>query len=119
MMKSLAGILLPAGLQWPDAARSLATRHVVRTDLAGGPVIFAPTAVPRPITLVAGEDYGWLPEATAAALLALAPAAAPHTLVWGALTLPVAFAGQPAIDLTRLWPAAPWYVGTINLIALE
>lgn len=117
-MKRLGDIVLPAGLQWSNQGDSAHVSHVVRTDLSGRAVVFGPKRQPRAVTLTAGDDYGWIPEHTVWALHELARSAGPHPLVWGDQTVPVVFAGDPAIELTRLVPDQPWFVGNIYLLSV-
>jgi|GEM_PF-5133601 len=119
-MKRLADIVLPDALVWREQSESGSRAHVSRTDLAGRAVLFRAARRPRVITLEAGDDYGWIDAATRDALLLLAATGTPPLwLEWGAMNIPVAFHGDPAIALRPLWPGHDQYhIGTITLIAL-
>lgn len=117
-MKKLDSLVLPNGLYWQDQYASLGTTGVVRTALNGGAVIFGPHTQPRKITLSAGDDYGWLTPDQAEALMALSAAVGPHVLHWNGTDYQVAFdhSQNAAVNLTPLFPNAPYLTGTLSLI---
>ncbi len=117
-MKQLAAIVLPAGLHWQDQYTSLGSAGVVRTTLNGAAVVFGPSAQPRKITLVAGDNHGWFTPEQADALMALAAMSGPHVLHWQGNDFQVVFdhAQGAAVNLVPLYPNAPYLTGSLSLI---
>lgn len=118
-MNTLGGISLPSGLVWQQAGHAMGRKTVLRQTLDGTPVVFA-GAAPSRITLIAGDDHGWIDAATKDALLAFAAANNTATLEWEGTSHTVAFDHEsgPAILLEPLWIGAAYYSGTLNLIIL-
>lgn len=117
-MKTLGAITLPTGLHWLDQYASLGTAGVVRTALNGAAVVFGPSPQPRKIALSAGDDHGWFTPEQADALIVLAATPGPHVLHWQGTEFQVAFdhSQGAAVNLTPLYPNAPYLTGTISLI---
>lgn len=123
-MNTLGIIELPVGMLWSESGQSQGRRSVLRTALDGSAVVFG-SAGPRRITLLAGDDACWVPEATALQLLALAESEAGTTLTWSDHLRPedsytVAFDHESAaaVQLEPLWPGSDLYTGRIALILL-
>lgn len=118
--KLLGGVVLPAGLQWPQEGHSLGRGTVARLDLAGRPWVWTAPALRR-VTLTALEDMGWFPEATAQALLAMAALPGEWMLLWGdgAWRVVFDFESGPAVELAPVSPGCGWWIGSVRLLFLE
>lgn len=82
MSITLAGIPLPADLEWTDEFSYTPIRQRTETTLSGALIVEETAqAKGRPITLAGGDDAAWVTRATVDALYALTSAAgATHAL---------------------------------------
>ena len=116
-MNLLDAIELPDTMLWDNRMQAQGVATVHRRALDGSLVVFSGPSS-RVVVLVAGDDYGWIPEAVALDLVALAEASSSVTLTWDGTQIPVQFdhSAGPAVALEPKFPGATWYTGTISLI---
>lgn len=127
MAISLGGVALDDSIIWEDRHLTQSVEQVVRRVLGGSPVVFAGAlGAGVPITLVATANFGWITQAQADAVLALA--AVPGnviSLVFGAQSFDVVFRHNdpPAVELepflarqTHL--STDHYTGRIKLLTV-
>jgi len=120
--KSLGGVVLPDQLEWLDRYDWAGVAQRSERTLAGAVIITsAPLARGRPITLEARERVAWLPQATVAAIAALAAVAgASYPLVWEDESYDVVFRHdeRPAFTVEPLFPHGDQYVAEIKLATI-
>lgn len=120
MAKSLGGVALPSGLDWPDRYEYAPVASRVARTLGGRVVVFSSALVQgQRITLEARDKVAVLQEATVTALQALAAVpGATYTLDWDGEQHLVMFdtSGQ-ALRLERIHPLTI-YFGAVALITV-
>lgn len=126
-MISLGGIVLNPSLIWTDRFDTKTVDQSIRRTIGGRIVRYeSRIAGGLPITLQAADDQGWLTYTQVVELLGMAEqSGSAHTLVYGDLTVAVAFrhSEPPAVSFKpfvqrQTHQATDVFTGTIKLLTV-
>lgn len=120
--KILGGLILPRQLECAELDQSAGIAQIVKTTLAGNPVIYSRTLQTRPLTLTAREGVAWFTREQVDALLEMAKTPdGRYTLEWAGTSRAVVFRHDdpPALRFTPVYPFAERLFGEIKLLVLS